>query len=173
MKILLAFVVGLISACSTTSPPAAASPTDAEAQQIAEGALKVFVDSWNRSAAGDTTGHQLYGSQYWPDAELVDPSGNIWNDQPSIIKMHVDLWGTAFKGSQVNGAVRRTRVLSPTLMIADFNLDLKVQGPLPPTIPSSGGIVKAHLKHVLEKRGPDWKVIAAQNTFYSDVPSAR
>lgn len=173
MKVVLALAVALITACSNASPPAATPPSDAEAHQIAESALKVFVDSWNKSAGGDSAGHQLYGSQYWPDAELVDPSGNVWNDQASIVQMHVDLWGTAFKGSVVNGTVRRTRVLSPSLMIADFNLDLKVQGPLPPTIPSSNGIVKAHLKHVLEKRGPDWKVISAQNTFYSDAPPSR
>ena len=167
MKPILGLAVAFIVACSNASPPAETSLPDAQSQQIAESALKTFVDSWNKSAAGDTTGHQLYGSQYWPDAELVDPSGNIWSDQQSIVKMHVDLWNTAFKGSEVSGTVRRTRVLSPSLLIADFNLDLKVQGPLPPTIPSANGVVKAHLKHVLEKRGQDWKVIAAQNTFYS------
>lgn len=87
--------------------------------------------------------------------------------------MHVDLWNTAFKGSVVTGTVRKTRRLSPTLMIADLNLDLKVAGNLPPTIPSSNGIVRAHLKLVMEKRGDEWKTIASQNTFYSETQPAR
>jgi len=118
-------------------------------------------------------GAQSYGTLYWPDAELVDPSGNIWSTSRDIVQMHVDLWNTAFKGSTVTGVVRRTRQLSPTLMIADFNLDLKVIGPLPPSIPNTNGIVKAHLKHVMERRGADWKVVAAQNTFDSGPPTAR
>lgn len=139
-----------------------------DSQAVALDALNVFVDSWNKAAKGDSQGPQSYGTLYWPDAELVDPSGNIWNGQAAIVQMHVDLWNTAFKGSEVKGVVRRTRQLSPTLMVVDFNLDLKVGGPLPPTIPSADGIVKAHLKHVMEKRAAEWKVIAAQNTFYSE-----
>lgn len=80
--------------------------------------------------------------------------------------MHFDLWKTALKGSVVGGRVRNTRRLSPSLLIVDFDLDLKVAGNLPPTFPASNGVVKAHLKHVMEKRGVDWKAIAAQNTFY-------
>jgi hypothetical protein len=87
--------------------------------------------------------------------------------------MHVDLWNTAFKGSIVTGVVRRIRQLSPTLMIADFDLDLKVAGPLPPSIPNTNGIVKVHLKHIMEKRGGQWKVVASQNTFVSVPPAAR
>jgi hypothetical protein len=87
--------------------------------------------------------------------------------------MHVDLWNTAFKGSVVTGVVRRTRQLSPTLMIADFDLDLKVAGPLPPSIPNTNGIVKVHLKHIMEKRGAQWKVVASQNTFASVPPEQK
>lgn len=118
-------------------------------------------------------GSKSYGTLYWPDAELVDPSGNIWRTGPEIVQMHVDLWNTAFKGSIVTGVVRRIRQLSPTLMIADFDLDLKVAGPLPPSIPNTNGIVKVHLKHIMEKRGAQWKVVASQNTFVSAPPPAR
>jgi hypothetical protein len=38
-------------------------------------ALAVLIESWNRSASGDPAGPALYGTGYWPDAELVDPSG--------------------------------------------------------------------------------------------------
>ncbi len=171
MKAATVLGMALLAACATGST-SGVSP-DADSQEIATRAAAVFVDSWNRAATGDTQGYQSYGTLYWPDAELVDPSGNIWRGGPAIVQMHVDLWKTAFKGSEVKGTVRSTRRLSPTLMIADFNLDLRVAGDLPPTIPASNGRVKAHLKHVMERRGGEWKAIAAQNTFYSETQPAR
>jgi uncharacterized protein (TIGR02246 family) len=168
----VATVVGttLIMACASAPSVNGTAP---DSQKIAADALKVFIDSWNRAAAGDMEGSTSYGTLYWPDAELVDPSGNIWGTGSDIVRMHVDLWNTAFKGSTVTGVVRRTRQLSPKLMIADFDLDLKVAGPLPPSIPNANGIVKVHLKHVMEKRGAEWKVVASQNTFVSGPPAAR
>jgi hypothetical protein len=87
--------------------------------------------------------------------------------------MHVDLWHTAFKGSVLNGSIRKTRQLSPTLMIADFDLELTLFREAPMGSIPEGGAVWAHLKHVMEKRGKDWKVLAAQNTFYSHPPNAK
>ncbi len=171
MKATIALCIALLTACAPSST-SGVSP-DSESQEIATRALKVFVESWNRAAAGDPRGYESYGTLYWPDAELVDPSGNIWGGGPAIVRMHVDLWKTAFKGSVVSGTVRSTRRLSPTLMIADFNLDLKVAGDLPPAIPASNGVVKAHLKNVMERRGGEWKAIASQNTFYSEAQPAR
>ena len=171
MKAILALTLALLTACATASTSANSAASDSQGPAIT--ALNVFVDSWNKAASGDSQAPQSYGTLYWPDAELVDPSGNIWSGQPAIVQMHVALWNTAFKGSEVKGVVRRTRQLAPTLMIVDFNLDLKVAGPLPPTIPSANGVVKAHLKHVMERRAGEWKVLSAQNTFYSDLPSKR
>ena len=171
MKGIFAFPLALLTACASASTPTSTAVTDSQA--VALNALNVFVESWNKGAKGDSQGPQSYGTLYWPDAELVDPSGNIWGSQTAIVQMHADLWNTAFKASEVKGVVRRARQLSPTLMIADFDLDLKVAGPLPPTIPSTNGIVKTHLKHVMEKRAGEWKVIAAQNTFYSESPPNR
>jgi len=171
MKSIAAAGLALLTACAAASTSALSS--DADSQEIAGSALKVFVDSWNKAAAGNAEGPQSYSTLYWQDAELVDPSGNIWNGGPAIVQMHIDLWNTAFKGSVVSGIVRNTRRLSPTLVIVDFNLDLRVAGNLPAAIPASNGVVKAHLKHVMEKRGAEWKVISAQNTFYSDSQGTR
>jgi len=139
-------------------------------QTLADKALKTFVDSWNRAAAGDSLAPQSYGTLYWPDAELVDPTGRIWDGQAAIVQMHVDLWKTAFKGSTVTGSIRRVRALTPTLMIADFDFILTLSGQPPPGAVTVGP-VKAHLKHVMQRRGDEWKVVAAQNTFYSDAPT--
>jgi uncharacterized protein (TIGR02246 family) len=164
-----ATILGTVVMMACASAPIAAP----DSQQIADDALKVFVNSWNKAAGGDMEGAKSYGTLYWQDAELVDPSGNVWPTGPEIVQMHVNLWNTAFKGSKVTGVVRRIRQLSPTVMIADFDLDLKVAGPLPPSIPNTNGIVKVHLKQVMEKRDAQWKVVASQNTFISVPPPAR
>ncbi len=170
MKKALAVCLAAFTGCATVNP---APLTDAEVVNAASGALAGFVESWNHAAAGDVQAAARYGNLYWPDAELVDPSGRIWTGQAAIQQMHVDLWHTAFKGSNVKGSVRKTRRLSPTLMIADFDLDLALFKEAPSGITQTNGVVKAHLKHVMERRGGAWKVVAAQNTFYSDVPPAR
>lgn len=147
-----------------------AQSQDAEVEKVASNALSRFIASWNRAAAGDSLGYAQYRALYWPDADLVDPSGNVWNDQNGIVQMHVDLWNAPFKGSVVDGKLRKARRLSPTVLIADFDLSLKLVGPVPPGSPGAGGPVKAHLKMVMTKRGKEWRVISSQNTFFSDSP---
>jgi uncharacterized protein (TIGR02246 family) len=166
---LLALSLSALGCSTAYSPPS----DDSEVRKAAADALAVFVDSWNRAAAGDPKAPADYGTQYWPDAELVDPSGKIWEGQPAIVQMHVDLWNTAFKSSNVKGSVRKTRQLSPTLMIADFDLELSSFREAPAGSAPENAAVKTHLKHVMEKRNGMWKVIAAQNTFESGPPGAR
>jgi len=158
----------ILIACRIAKPPATIDQE--QMQAVTDDALNTFVNSWNRAAIGDTLAPETYGTLYWPDAELVDPSRRIWDGQAAIVQMHADLWRTAFKTSQVTGSIRRVRALSPTLMIADFDFTLTVSGQPPPGA-ATAGPVKAHLKHVMQKRGDEWKVVAAQNTFYSDAPT--
>lgn len=145
-----------------------AQSQDAEVNKVASIALSSFIASWNRAAGGDSLGYAQYRALYWPDADLVDPSGNVWNDQNGIVQMHVDLWNAPFKGSVVDGKLRKARRLSSTVLVADFDLTLKLAGPPPPSGPGAGGPVKAHLKMVMTKRGSKWRTISSQNTLFSD-----
>ena len=147
-----------------------AQSADAEVETVASSALSSFVASWNRAAAGDSLGYAQYRALYWPDADLVDPSGNVWNDQNGIVQMHVDLWNAPFKGSVVDGKVRKARRLNSTVLVTDFDLTLKLAGPPPPSGPGASGPVKAHLKMVMTKRGREWRTMSSQNTFFSDSP---
>jgi uncharacterized protein (TIGR02246 family) len=119
-----------------------------------------FVDSWNGADGA------AYGENYWPDAELVDPSGVITRDRAAIVQEHVDLWAGIFKGSRITGKVRRIRMLGPTFMMVDFDAELSGIRQLPPGSPAdAAGVLRNHLKHILERRHGIWKVLAAQNTF--------
>src|ERR1043165_1352876 len=131
-------------------------PVPNEASQAAQAMVSRFVDSWN-SADGTA-----YGANYWPEAELVDPSGVISRGKAAIVQEHVDLWAGIFKGSRIQGKVRRIRMLGPTFMMVDFDAELSGIRQLPPGSPAdAAGVLHNHLKHIMERRHGIWKVLAA------------
>jgi hypothetical protein len=84
--------------------------------------------------------------------------------------MHVDLWKGPARDTRVIVSVRRTKPLSPTLAVVD--LDVEVTGFSPAPLGATcglDGIVRTHLKHVIEKRETEWKIIASQNTFVAAI----
>ena len=160
----------LLLAASCSSGKDGSAPRSVELDAAAAAALFTFTQSWNDGAARDTAAPTRYGTLYWPDAELVDPSGVVWNGQAAIVQMHRELWAGPFSASTVSGVVRRVRALSPTLIIADFDMELRLAGPVPPGLAGPDGVIRTHLKHVMEKRDGAWRVVAAQNTFVMPPP---
>ena len=135
-----------------------------EEMLVAANALATcFADSWNRQDG------PAYGSAYWEDAELVDPTGAIWDGRKAIESMHVALWQGPGSKTLVTATVRRVHPLSPTLMVADLDIEVMGFSPPPPGA-SASGVVQTHLKHVVEKRGSQWKIVASQNTFIAGRP---
>ena len=129
-------------------------------EEAAEELARTFERTWNnRDGAG-------YGTAYWPDAELVDPLGQIWDGRDAIIQMHVDLWAGPFSNTEVRALVRRVREISPTAAV----VDLAISGTGFPSPPGQSGNIAARLKHVIEKRDRDWKIAASQNTFATPLP---
>ena len=159
MKSLCLMLVAFNALSLTLHGQSAAS--DAEAQAAAEATVRSFMDSWNRADGA------AYGENYWPDAELVDPSGEIVDGRAAIAQEHVDLWAGIFKGSRMSATVRRVRRLDPNHIIVDFNTELSGirQIPSGSQNQSSDNGIRTHLKHILEKRNGQWRVLAAQNTF--------
>src|SRR6266446_8970339 len=143
---------------------AQSAASDAEAKAAADATVRSFVDSWNRADGA------AYGENYWPDAELVNPSGEIVEGRAAIAQEHVDLWAGIFKGSRMAAKVRRVRRLDPNHIIVDFDTELSGIRELPPGSQNQGSnnVLRTHLKHILEKRNGQWKVLAAQNTFIAD-----
>jgi uncharacterized protein (TIGR02246 family) len=120
---------------------------------------KTFADTWNRRDG------RAYGNAYWPDAELVDPSGQVWSGREAIIQTHRDLWAGPAKATHMTAHVRRVRALSPSLFVVD--IDTSATGFLPPPPGAPNGVVQTRLKHVVERRNGDWKIVSSQNTFVS------
>ena len=137
----------------------AATQPDSAAKAAAAAMVQRFADSWNRA---DGT---AYGENYWPEAELVDPTGAIIDGQKAIVQEHLDAWAGIFKGSRVIGEVRKIQMLGPNYMVVDFDLQLSGFRQPPPGSPPNAKVLKNHLKHVMERRNGLWKVLSAQNTF--------
>src|SRR6185437_14991156 len=107
-------VVGLVlNACLIGAGVAIAQGVDREAKAAADAMVSRFVDSWNRADGA------AYGENYWPEAELVNPSGAIRNGKAAIVKEHVDLWAGIFKGTHIAAHVRRIQRLGPNYLIVD------------------------------------------------------
>lgn len=139
------------------------SPSDgtepAGYQHAAEQLASTFAATWN---AKDGPG---YGTAYWPDAELVDPTGRISDGREAIIKTHEELW-SATGDTRASTTVRRVRPVSPTLMVVDINAVIDgFPAPPPGATADSNGAVYSNLKHLAQKRGNEWKILVSQNTF--------
>ena len=157
-KCLSAVVVGLILFIPVIT---FAGPAGDEAQSAA-------IAMVNRVLSIPGTGpmERRYGENYWPDAELVDPTGAIKNGRTAIVQEHVEMWAGTFKGSRITGKVRRVQMLGSKYMIVDFDAEVSGVRQLPPgSQPNANGVLRNHLKHVMEKRSGVWKVLSAQNTF--------
>jgi uncharacterized protein (TIGR02246 family) len=133
-----------------------------EEQAAAEAMLTRFVEAWNQADG------VAYGDGYWPDAELVGPSGTVHTGRAAITQTHVELWAGIFHGSHIQGVVRRLRRLGPDYLLVDLDLEVsRFQQRPSGNHPDTPGIIRAHLKHILERRNGAWRILAAQNTFFS------
>jgi uncharacterized protein (TIGR02246 family) len=151
------FAVGaVLSLCGAL---AFADTPDKEALSAANAMVQRFADSWNHADG------VAYGENYWPEAELVNPSGAIVSGKAAIVQEHVDLWAGPFKGSHVAAKVRRVQMLGANYMIVDFDVQLSGFAKAPLGAPPGTAVLNAHLKHVMEKRDGAWKVLSAQNTM--------
>ena len=155
----------LTTACATLTlfalalDVSAATTAGPEEKAAADAMVTRFADSWNRADGA------AYGENYWPEAELVNPSGAVLNGQKAIVQEHVDIWAGILKGSHASGKVRRIQLLGTSYMIVDFDLQVSGFRHPPPGSPPDAKVLRNHLKHVMEKRNGVWKVLSAQNTF--------
>ena len=90
----------------------------AEMRTAAEQLARSFTESWNDRDGG------AYGEAYWPDTELVDPTGQVWDGRDAIAAMHVHLWNGPAQGTQVSARVRLIRPIGRDAMVVDLDVDV-------------------------------------------------
>src|SRR5262245_48089830 len=138
----------------------AGTPAQAQAAQTAANAMvDRFTDAWNCSDGA------AYGENYWPEAELRYPVENVLRGRSAIIQEHVTLWAGPFKGSHADAKVRGVQLLDSNHILVDFDLVISWFHGAPLESTPNSPVVKANLRHVLEKRNGVWKVVSGQNSF--------
>lgn len=153
------FGVLVLAAVCVPGCAAARTSDPAEYERAAGQLAATFAATWNAKDG------PAYGMAYWPDAELVDPTGRISDGRDAIIKTHEELWA-ATGNTQASTAVRRVRPVSPTLMVVDITAVVRgFPAPPPGGTADADGAVRSNLKHLAEKRGGEWKILVSQNTF--------
>lgn len=139
--------ITLVLVLSASARHARAAAFNDEARAVANAMVHRFVD--------------------WADAELVDPSGQVFEGRSAIVRTHEDIWRGIFRGTRQKAVIRRITVLAPTVIVVDLDLELAGVHGLPPGAPGSvNHPLKSHLKQIMQKRGATWKVLLARNTFY-------
>jgi len=89
-----------------------------EMRAAAEQLARTFTDTWNSKNGA------AYGEAYWPDAELVDPTGQVWSGREAIAALHVYLWNGPARNTQVSAAVRGVRPIGTKAMVVDLDVDV-------------------------------------------------
>jgi uncharacterized protein (TIGR02246 family) len=97
-----------------------------EMRAAAEELARTFTETWNRREG------TAYGEAYWPDAELVDPTGQVWDGREAIAEMHIHLWNGPARKTKVSATVRRVRPIGAGAMIVDLDVDVSGFSPAPP-----------------------------------------
>lgn len=106
-----------------------------------------------------------WASHYAPDADFINILGMHMADTKAMHARHHEIFTGVFKGSKHVGALRLLRFLDATVAIADVDVEVTGFKALPPgVVPTTPGVLRTRMKHILTKSGDGWKIVATQNT---------
>lgn len=135
---------------------------------VAKQVVAQLTDAWNR---GDAS---AWVAPYAEDAEFINILGSVFSSKAAIRARHAEIFDGAFRGSTMKTTVRQVRILGATVMVIDSDTEVRNFRRLPPSVlPTSNGVLRTRLKHVLEKRGSVWQIVASQNTDVKPLPAVR
>lgn len=140
-------------------PGVNADGVHAAAESAIHQSLLRLADAWN---IGDAT---LWAEEYWPTADSINILGGLMRDGLAIRDRHAEVFAGPFKGSQLEGDVRRIQWLGVDVAIVDVDICVTKFRALPPgASATSPGVLQTRLKHIYQCRDGVWRIIASQNT---------
>lgn len=158
----LAMSVAMVSVATADSVVHSLPTTNNVAKQV----VAQLNDAWNR---GDAS---AWAAPYAEDAEFINILGSVFSGKAAIRTRHAEIFDRAFRGSTMKATVRQVRMLGATVMVVDSDTEVRNFRQLPPNVlPTSNGVLRTRLKHVLEKRGSLWQIVASQNTDVKPLPT--
>ena len=141
------------------SPHAQSASGHAEAESAIRLSLERLAAAWN---IGDAA---RWAAEYWPTADSINILGGLMPDGLAIRDRHAEVFAGPFKGSQLEGKMRRVQWLGAEVAIVDVDICVTRYRALPPgASATSPGVLVTRLKHIYQCRDGVWRIAASQNT---------
>jgi uncharacterized protein (TIGR02246 family) len=136
-----------------------ADSAHAPAESAIRLSLERLAKAWN---VGDAA---LWAEEYWPAADSINILGGLMPDRLAIRDRHAEVFAGPFRGSHLEGEVRRIQFLGAEVAIVDVDVRVTAFRALPPgACATSPGALLTRLKHVYQCRDGAWRIAASQNT---------
>ena len=150
--ILPALVIAL--ALSVPAVPAVAAPVRDTPAEVVAG----FAEAWNR--------HDMdaFADLFWEEATFVNRGGRLSEGRAAIRAAHAAIHATHLRASRLDNRLEHMRRIGNNVAVALVRSDLTGSARAP------AEVVRTRLTFVLERRGREWRIIAAHNaTLGPDV----
>ncbi len=136
------------------------------AQEPAVAITSALGSAWN---AGDAV---RWGEQFWPDARFVNVLGHVFVGREEIVAQHARIFTTIYKGSHLAIRIAHTQALGPDHLLVEAEPTVTGALHAPPGVHTeANGTIRARFVLVLERRAGEWRILFAQNTGYTPLPS--
>jgi uncharacterized protein (TIGR02246 family) len=131
---------------------------DANAEDIASELAAGLAAAWNQ--------HDMhaFASLFHDDAAFVNVAGRYLRSRGEIEQVHAAAHAGPFKNSALTARAEDARSQGPDLIIAHVRSELQGDDRVP------GQVRRTLMTLVIERRGGQWKIIAAHNTNIAAPP---
>lgn len=121
--------------------------------------LNTLPDAWNARDADRWVG------QFAAASDFTNILGMHFPDREANRARHAELFGTIFANSRLEAQLLSVRPVGSGGAVAELEFTLTGYDRLPPGVEETEpGVLRTRLLSVLERRGNDWRIVAAQNT---------
>ena len=135
-----------------------ATPAPPSTQPIVE-ILESLPDAWNQRDA------DAWVERFAVESGFTNILGMHFPDRAANRDRHAQLFATIFADSRLEAEVLGVRWAGSDAAVAELEFTLVGYERLPPDVPETEpGLLRTRLITVLERRGEEWVVVAAQNT---------
>jgi uncharacterized protein (TIGR02246 family) len=162
----------LVGGCDSPTPIAPTAPNAAVSDALDnvgpqhgdEAGVAAVAAAWDAAwNAGDS---RAIAALFTDDAEFINGRGQIAVGPAAIYAQHAANLAGPFKGSHIEGQIRRITFLSGTAAVLDVDSQLTGFVSLPAgTVPTEPGVQRGRHKRVVVKRGGVWKMALMQITL--------
>lgn len=151
---------GALAAGVLLAPPVGAqAPATAPDSARVVAVLAALDSAWHAADAGRWVAH------YAPDARFVNIAGALMADRRALRARLDQIFRGVFRGSRHLGTLRHLRFLSRDVAVVDEDIEITGFTGLPPGIrPTQPGVLRTRMRHVFQRTGGRWLIVASQNT---------